>query len=215
MKGKTIMISFDIENSYENKIVVGIDEAGLGPMAGPLVVCSSYIKNNNFDNHELYKINDSKKLTKKQRENLFDKILDSENIKFAISIIQPNIIDEIGLSHAWKKGIVESIENLDIKPEICLLDGNRKFDIEDINIVPIIKGDQKSYSIATSSIIAKVTRDKIMCEINDKYPMYGFDKHVGYCTTKHMDAIKKYGITEHHRKSYKPIMNIIENLSNP
>ncbi|MDR0744488.1 MAG: ribonuclease HII [Holosporales bacterium] len=206
---KKIMPSFEIENQYENKIVCGTDEAGLGPLAGPIVVCSCVFLDYNLPTELLININDSKKLTKKKREFLFDKIINYENLIYKISIIDAEIIDSIGLSNAWKKGIISSVQNLDVNPDVCIIDGIRQVHIKDKIICPIVKGDQKSYTIATASIIAKVTRDRIMQKIHTEFPEYGFEKNVGYGTKFHIDMLKKIGACKYHRKSYSPVFNVI------
>lgn len=201
---------FEFEKLYKGKITYGIDEAGLGPLAGPIVVASCYIQNLELPDELLNNINDSKKISKKKRENLFEIITNTPNFKYDISIIENTIIDEIGLSAAWKKGIKDSVANLN--PEICLIDGSRHVEIPNCKTVSIIKGDQKSYSIATASIIAKVTRDRIMRRIHEEFPEYGFDKHVGYGTKMHMENLMKYGPCKYHRKNYAPIRLLTNSL---
>ncbi len=201
--------NFEFETLYKNSLVFGIDEAGLGPLAGPLVVASCHIENMELSEYLLDNINDSKKISPQKREKLFEIITNTPNITFGIAIIENTTIDELGLSEAWKKGILESIANF--SPNICLLDGSRKIYISNCETIPIIKGDQKSYSIATASIIAKVTRDRIMKKIHEEFPQYGFDKHVGYGTKLHMENLQKYGPCKYHRKSYSPI-KILKNL---
>lgn len=195
--------NFEFEKLYKGKRIYGIDEAGLGPWAGPLVVASCCIQGLALSDELLSNINDSKKVSKKKRENLFEVIINTPNIKYGVSIVENIIIDEIGLSAAWKRGILESV--IDFNPEICLIDGSRRLEIPNCKTVSIIKGDQKSYSIATASIIAKVTRDRIMRKIHEEFPEYGFDKHVGYGTKLHMENLMQYGPCKYHRKSYAPI----------
>jgi ribonuclease HII len=194
------MPSFEIEDTYPGRIVAGVDEAGLGPMAGPIVVCSCVIQDRTLIDPS---IDDSKKLSRATREKLFPKIVD--NFIYGIAVIAPHIIDEYGLSHAWERGIREAVQNIPIKPDVIIIDGNKKVIIEGITTESIIKGDSKSYSIAAASIIAKVTRDRIMCDLHKEYPEYGFNKHVGYCTKAHIEALRKFGVTDQHRKSYAPV----------
>lgn len=201
------MPTFDIENRYVDKIICGIDEAGLGPLAGPIVVASCVILDQALGNDLLDNINDSKKLSHKKREYLFEIITNSSKIKYATSIINANIIDEIGLSNSWGNGVKESIANLNQEIDVCLIDGNRTPANLNCLVETVIKGDQKSYSIATASIIAKITRDRIMQKIHHEFPEYGFDKHVGYGTKLHMETLGALGPCPQHRKSYAPVAN--------
>lgn len=194
---------FEFEKIYEGKEIYGIDEAGLGPLAGPIVVASCCIQDFRLSDELLNSINDSKKISKKKRESLFEIITNTLNIKYGISIVENTVIDEIGLSAAWKKGVIESV--LEFNPEICLIDGSRRVEIPNCKTISIVKGDQKSYSIAAASIIAKVTRDRIMRKIHEEFPEYGFDEHVGYGTKQHMEMLMQYGPCKYHRKSYAPI----------
>jgi ribonuclease HII len=207
------MPNFSIENNFENLTICGIDEAGRGPLAGPVVACA-IILNRNFD---LSEINDSKKLSKKKREKIFDMLI--TKFSFGVGIVDNEKIDEINILQATKLAMKKAVENLHEKlhkkesfPEIILVDGNfspfEKF-AKIQEILPIIKGDQKSLSIAAASIIAKVTRDKIMEEIGNKFPEYGFKNHAGYPTKYHVEKIKNFGICEFHRKTFQPIKNLI------
>lgn len=205
------MPNFEIENKYISKTVAGIDEAGLGPLAGPIVVCSCVILSQSLPLSLNGIIDDSKKLTIKKREKLFEIITNSDDFMYGISIVDSSYIDEFGLSIAWRHGITESVRNLTGTPDVCIIDGNKKVIIDKIEIIEsVIKGDQKSYSIASASIIAKVTRDRIMQNIHNEFPEYGFDRHVGYGTKAHFDALSKYGVTKYHRKSYAPIAKILK-----
>ncbi|WP_281951919.1 ribonuclease HII [Nitrosophilus kaiyonis] len=173
-------------------IICGIDEAGRGPLAGPLVV-AGVILNNDIDN-----LNDSKKITPKKREELFEKIKKSS--KYKIVIIENQEIDSFGLSACINKALKEIISSL--KAHKYIFDGNSKFGVEKVE--PIIKADSKIKEVMAASILAKVTRDKIMCDLEKKYPNFKFCKHKGYGTKEHIDEIKKYGLTSVHRKSFKP-----------
>lgn len=201
------MPTFELENGYPG-VIAGVDEAGLGPLAGPMVVCACIINSRNLDEFLLLSINDSKQLSHKKREKIFDIITNNDNFIYNISIISSDFIDQNGLSYSWKYGVIKSITGLKIQPDVCLIDGNRQITIADIQTNSVIKGDQKSYSIASASIIAKVTRDRIMQKIHEEFPAYGFNKHVGYGTQKHLEALKRFGVTKYHRKSYKPISNL-------
>lgn len=198
------MPTFELENGYPG-VIAGVDEAGLGPLAGPIVVCACIINSRNLDEFLLLSINDSKQLSHSKREKIFNIITNNNNFIYNISIVSAEFIDQNGLSYSWKHGVINSITGLKIQPDVCLIDGNRLVEIAGIQTNSVIKGDQKSYSIASASIIAKVTRDRIMQKIHEEFPVYGFNKHVGYGTPKHLEALKKFGATKYHRKSYKPV----------
>ena len=190
---------------YENelykkniKLIAGVDEVGRGPLAGP-VVCAAVILKEDYEND---KINDSKKLTEKKREALYDVIM-GEALSVGIGISSEDVIDEINILQATKKAMTEAIKNLDIKPEHVLIDAVKLEDL-DIPQTSIIKGDAKSISIAAASIIAKVTRDRMMIELDKKHPEYDFKNNKGYGTKKHIEAIRKYGIIKEHRKTFAP-----------
>ncbi len=187
---------FELLEKYDS--VIGIDEVGRGCLAGPLVVASFVLSKGDV----LLQVNDSKVLSAKIREEL-----NIELIKFdhGISEISVEDIDSLGLSKALLKGYIESISKLNIKGNcLVLLDGNVKYDLG-LESISIVDGDAKCYSIASASIIAKVYRDKIMRDLSLKYPLYHFEKNVGYGTKDHLKALKDFGICEIHRKSFKPI----------
>lgn len=191
-------IEEDIYNKSENfKYICGIDEAGRGPLAGPVVVASVIMPRDSM----IEGVNDSKKVSEKKREKLYDLILD-EAISYGIGIIDQNEIDEINILNATKKGLTKSIKELKVKPDLILVDALTHIDTNGIPYESIIKGDAKSYSIAAASIIAKVTRDRIMREWDKIYPQYGFGKHKGYGTSAHISSIKEYGLCPLHRKSF-------------
>lgn len=190
-----------IENEiYEKEhveYICGIDEAGRGPLAGPVVVASVIMKPDSF----LEGVNDSKKVSEKKREKLYEQIIE-EAVSYSVGIIDQNEIDEINILNATKKGLTESIKGLKVKPERIIVDALDKIDTCGIPYMPIVKGDAKCYSIATASIIAKVTRDRIMRQWDEVYPMYGFARHKGYGTAAHIAAIKEYGLCPLHRRSF-------------
>ncbi len=191
-------IEEDIYNKEKNfKYICGIDEAGRGPLAGPVVVASVIMPRDSM----IEGVNDSKKVSEKKREKLYDLILE-EAISYGVGIIDQNEIDEINILNATKKGLTKSINELKIKPDLILVDALTHIDTNGIPYESIIKGDAKSYSIAAASIIAKVTRDRIMREWDKIYPQYGFEKHKGYGTAAHISAIKEYGLCPLHRKSF-------------
>lgn len=179
------------------KYVCGIDEAGRGPLAGPVVVASVILPENSM----IEGINDSKKVSESKREKLYDVIL-QEAISYGIGIIYQDEIDDINILQATKKGLHEAVMKMEIKPNVILVDALTGIDTLGVPYKSIIKGDAKSYSIGAASIIAKVTRDRIMREWDKVYPEYGFAGHKGYGTAKHIEAIKKYGLTPIHRKTF-------------
>lgn len=198
---------------YEDKYISegfnyigGTDEAGRGPLVGP-VVASCVIFPKDYVNEE---INDSKKLTEKKREKLYDIIM-KDAIAVGIGIVSNKEIDEINILEASRKAMILAYEEAckKIKIDVLLTDA-MKIDSLDIKVEPIIKGDQKSISIGAASIIAKVTRDRILYELDSKYPMYELKKHKGYPTKRHIELINKYGVTEDYRKTYGPVKKVLE-----
>lgn len=179
------------------KNICGIDEAGRGPLAGPVVVAGVIMPQDSI----IEGVNDSKKVTEKRREKLYELILD-EAISYSVAIIGQDVIDEINILNATKQGVTQVVDELDIKPDLILVDALEHINTRGIPYEPIIKGDAKCYNIAAASIIAKVTRDRIMREWDEIYPQYGFISHKGYGTAKHITAIKQYGLCPIHRKSF-------------
>lgn len=195
-----VMSSYEREN--ENFIyIAGIDEAGRGPLCGPVVAAAVILPKN----CEILYLNDSKKLSKQKREALYDEIIEKA-ISIGVGIINPNIIDEINILNATYKAMEEAIKKLSIEPDLLLIDAVR---LSNINITQksIIKGDEKSISIAAASIIAKVTRDKLMEGYDELFPEYAFSKNKGYGTSEHINALILYGPSPIHRQSF--IKNII------
>ena len=190
----------DYENEYLAKgckYIAGIDEAGRGPLAGPVCVASVIMPLGESDIIE--GINDSKKLSEKKRDLLYDKIIEKA-IAYHIELVDEETIDSINILNATKVGMIACIDNLSVRPNVVLIDAVKIS--SDIDTVSIIKGDQLSYSIACASILAKVTRDRLMLEIDKEYPEYQFAKHKGYGTKVHIEALKKYGKCPRHRKSF-------------
>ncbi|MDD5639785.1 MAG: ribonuclease HII [Candidatus Pacebacteria bacterium] len=200
-------------NKKGYKAVAGIDEAGRGPLAGPVVASAVLITDWNFNKELLLNIKDSKKLSEKKREYLFEIILATEQIKWGIGIINEKKIDEVNIFQATKLAMIEAIENLKIKkcPDFLIIDGNSTINFK-TKQKAIVKADDKVFSCSTASIIAKVTRDRIMCEYAKKYPEYQFEKHKGYGTKIHIEAIKKFGPCNIHRKTFKPISYYFQEL---
>ncbi len=187
------------------KYIGGTDEAGRGPLYGP-VVAACVVLPLNYQNDE---INDSKKLTEKKREKLFD-VIKEDALSIGIGIVDAEKIDEINIYEASKLAMIKAYNEAkkNLKIEHLLTDA-MELDI-DIPVTKIIKGDAKSITIAAASIIAKVTRDRMLKEIDLKYPMYGFAKHKGYPTKAHLEAIKKYGLIDGYRKTYGPVKEVLD-----
>ena len=189
-------IEKDLNLKGFNKIC-GIDEAGRGPLAGPVVVAAVVMPKDSF----IEGVNDSKKVSEKKREKLYEDIT-STAIAWGVAIIDQKEIDDINILNATKKGLTTALMQLSEKPDIILVDALTGIDTLGIPYQSIIKGDAKSYSIAAASIIAKVTRDRIMRQWDEIYPEYGFEKHKGYGTKAHIEVIKNNGICPIHRKSF-------------
>ena len=189
------------ENIYSNNAninyICGIDEAGRGPLAGPVVVASVIMPKDSA----IEGVNDSKKISEKKREELYDKITE-EAISYGVGIIDHEQIDKLNILNATKLGLTTSLQELKIKPNLILVDALNKIDTLGIEYKSIIKGDALCYSISCASIIAKVTRDRIMRQWDEVYPMYGFINHKGYGTASHIQAIKEYGLCTIHRRSF-------------
>lgn len=190
----------EIENNLYLKdmnYICGIDEAGRGPLAGPVVVASVIMPKDSM----IEGVNDSKKISESKREQLYEKIIE-EAISYGVGIIDQKEIDEINILNATKKGLTLSLKELTVRPDIILVDALNGIDTLQIPYQSIIKGDAKAYSISAASIIAKVTRDRIMRQWDEIYPQYGFAKHKGYGTAAHIAAIKEFGICPLHRLSF-------------
>lgn len=188
------------ENLYKEKnlqYICGIDEAGRGPLAGPVVVAACIMPRNSM----IEGVNDSKKVSEKKREELFE-IITNEAISYGVGIIDQKEIDRINILNATKEGLTMAVKELNPRPDLIIVDALTKIDTDGIPYESIIKGDAKCYSISCASIIAKITRDRIMREWDQVYPQYGFIKHKGYGTAVHINAIKEYGPCPIHRKSF-------------
>lgn len=198
---------FEFEKQFLDKgykTIAGVDEAGRGPLAGPVCVACVIMP---LDSDKIIEgINDSKKLTEKKRNELFDKIINTA-IAYDIQFVDEKVIDEINILNATKKGMSSCINNLKPIPDIALVDAVKGLETS-VECFSIIKGDAKSYSIAAASILAKVSRDRLMLEYDKIYPEYAFAKHKGYGTKVHIEALKKYGKCKIHRESF--IKNFME-----
>ena len=178
--------------------IAGVDEAGRGPLAGP-VVAAAVIFPKEFI---MYGVDDSKKLSARKREELF-MMISQQAMSVGVGIIDHKVIDRINILQATHLAMRRALENLAVKPDYVLVDGN-SFKHDTLRFQNIIGGDAKSFTIAAASIIAKVTRDRLMCELDVCFPQYGFARHKGYGTPQHIEAIRTYGICEIHRKSFHP-----------
>lgn len=215
-KNKKLIEKIDLElclndnYRYERKLkanginlIAGVDEVGRGPLVGPVVAACVILP----DKFSLDGLTDSKKLSEKKREEFYDKIME-QAISVGVGIISEKIIDEVNIYEATKIAMKDAISNMNTKPEHILIDA-MPLDL-DIPTTSIIKGDLKSITISAASVIAKVTRDRMLDSLGEKYPMYDFKSNKGYPTKKHLDAIDQYGIIDEHRRSYSPVSNYLE-----
>jgi ribonuclease HII len=186
------------------RFVVGLDEVGRGPLAGPVVACAVCIKSK-ADPNGFKKIRDSKKLNAAQREKWYAILTKSPDIKWGIGIVSPKIIDKKNIFQATKLAMRLALKNLKVSPNFLLLDGNFLLDGFLVSQKAVPKGDTKIVSCAAASVIAKVTRDRMMVRYHEQYPKYGFNEHKGYGCKKHFQALQKYGPTPIHRKSFNPV----------
>lgn len=179
---------------------IGVDEAGRGPLLGSVVACAVYI--NKIDDDIFEMVNDSKKLSEKKRELIYDKLISSDSIKYGIGVASEKEIDEINILNATFLAMNRALENLNISDKLVVVDGNKLIKQYKGKQEYLVKGDSKNLSIALASIIAKITRDKMMYEYDKIYKEYGIASHKGYGTKKHYEAIEKYGILPIHRKTF-------------
>ena len=209
-------MKIEIDNrQYEKELnikginnIAGVDEVGRGPLVGPVVTACVVLPKD----YVLPGLTDSKKLTKKQREKFYDIIM-NDALAVGIGVKDENVIDDINIYEATKLAMLEAIDNCNkkIKIEHVLIDA-MKLDTK-IPSTSIIKGDYKSITISAASVIAKVTRDRMMDELDKVYPMYGFSKNAGYGTKQHIEAIKEYGIIKEHRKTFKPVCFYLDKIN--
>lgn len=184
-------------------LIGGVDEAGRGPLVGPVVAACVILP----VNYELEGLNDSKQLSEKKRDLLFDIIM-KDAVSVGVGIVEADMIDKINILEASRLAMKLAIENMDVKPEFVLSDAMKLNNI-DIPYKDIVHGDALSLSIAAGSVIAKVTRDRMLYELDKEYPEYGFAKHKGYPTKAHLEAIQKYGLLKNYRFTYKPVSDLI------
>lgn len=178
------------------KYLAGVDEAGRGPLAGPVVAAAVIF----YNKTQIQGINDSKLLSEKQRENLFDKII-LKALAYSVSVVDVSVIDDINILNASLRAMKQAVAGLTLKPDLVLVDGNQKFQ-SDFPVIPIVKGDTKSFSIAAASILAKVTRDRLMKNLAREFPIYLWESNKGYPTRKHREIIKQIGPSPLHRKTF-------------
>ena len=193
------MVDYSIENEYREKgfnIICGVDEAGRGPLAGPVYAAAVILPSDCV----IEGLNDSKKLTEKKREALFDEIKEKA-LAYGIASADEKEIDEIHILNATFLAMKRAIASLSVRPDLALIDGNQK-PHTDIEEVTVIKGDAKSMSIAAASVLAKVSRDRFMLEMAEKYPQYEFARHKGYGTKLHYEKIAQYGVCDIHRRTF-------------
>ncbi len=197
------MVLLHALEEHTQGIVVGVDEAGRGPWAGPVVAAAVVFDAENCPEG----VTDSKKLTAKKRDILFEYITTS--MQYAVGVVGVEQIDNLNILNATMLAMEKAVEGLDVEPAIVLVDGNRLPDW-DYDGEAIVKGDGVSQSIAAASIVAKVTRDRLMAELASEYPHYGWERNSGYGTKLHSAAMEQYGISPHHRKSYAPVKKLLK-----
>ncbi len=193
------------------KKIAGLDESGRGPLCGPVVAAAVVIDRRTFLRRRsvLPNIKDSKKLSPKKREEFYKILINHPNIRWGIGQVSEKVIDKINILEATKLAMQKAVQKLKRKPDFLILDGNFKIDLP-IFQKSIVKADEKVFSCAAASIIAKVTRDRIMKELHKKYPQYGFAQHKGYPTKFHKKMLKKYGPGKIHRRTFKPVKNMLK-----
>lgn len=204
---KELINNREYEDELEKKgikYIAGVDEVGRGPLVGPVVTACVILP----PGYTLEGLTDSKKLSLKKREMYFDIIM-KDALSVSVGMKSEDVIDDVNIYEATKLAMYEAINNSKIKPEHVLIDA-MKLEELDIPSTSIIKGDLKSITIAAASVIAKVTRDRMLVELDKKYPEYGFAKNAGYGTKQHIEAIEKYGIIKEHRKTFKPVSDHLD-----
>lgn len=205
------MPNWDIEDSFDGN-VCGVDEAGRGPWVGPVVAGAVLFLSRDINPQLLQNINDSKKLSAKKRELLYDLILQEERLgrlTYGIGEASAKEIDELNILQATFLAMRRAVLQLKKSPQHALIDGNRLPKEFPCSNSCYIGGDARSFSIAAASIIAKVHRDRLLAKLAEQYPQYGFEKNAGYGTKEHIEALQKYGITPFHRRSYRPIKELL------
>lgn len=201
------MPDFLLELESGSARVAGVDEAGRGPLAGPVVAAAVVLDRARLDDPEMAALNDSKKMTAKARDRLFDYI--NAHAEVGVGILDVAAIDELNILQATMQAMTDAVVALPASPARVLIDGNRVPKQLTIPADAIVKGDGRSLSIAAASVIAKVTRDRIMADLAGRYPGYGWERNAGYGTKEHLDALRRLGVTPAHRKTFAPVRNIL------
>lgn len=194
----------DLEWQTRHGIIAGIDEAGRGPLAGPVVVAAVVL---DYD-RQLPGLDDSKQLSSAQRDRLYDQIVQSART-YCIAIVDTDRIDRLNILGATLEGMREAARGLNQIPRLALIDGNQCPSGLPCRATAVIKGDGRHACIAAASILAKVTRDRIMCDLHQHYPQYGFDRHKGYPTADHLRALRQFGVCAVHRRSFRPVCDLL------
>jgi len=206
LPAKVLKPSFELEKSIDGP-VFGLDEVGRGPLAGPVVAACVYIPEDTYSMPFVSEIRDSKQLSEKALDSLYRAI--TTHFEWQSAELSPSEIDEINILQASLKAMALSLAAMDTSPAHALVDGNKLPELP-CPATAVVKGDGKSVSIAAASIVAKVTRDRIMRKLHVEHPYYGWNSNVGYPAKVHLEGINTHGITEHHRKSYAPVKNFIQ-----
>lgn len=197
--------SFDEAHRREaGPLLVGVDEAGRGPWAGPVSAAAVILR----PESRFQGLNDSKQVSPKNRDRLFEEIR-REALVYAVAVVEADVVDEINILEATFLAMRRALAGIAVRPDRIIVDGNRK--IPDITIpqIPVVKGDSKSASVAAASILAKVTRDRLMVEAHGRFPLYGFDEHKGYGTPTHAEALRRFGPCPLHRRSFAPVRDVL------
>ncbi len=184
--------------------LAGVDEAGRGPWAGPVVAAAVVLPPGTVWRG----LNDSKKLSPETRERLFE-VIRKESLFYAVAVVESHVVDEINILQATFLAMRRALFRLGIRPDLVLVDGNRRIAECSLRQEPVVKGDAKSASVAAASVLAKVTRDRLMAEAHQRYPLYSFDQNKGYGTPSHQEALKRHGPCEIHRRSYAPVIEAV------
>lgn len=195
-----------LELTYEDKIVCGVDEVGRGCLAGDVYACAVIISED-FPKDILDQLQDSKKISAKKREYLAGEI--KKHATYSIGIATVEEIDEINILYAAMLAMERAVKSLPIRPDVCLIDGNRSPNLNDYIVETIVKGDSKSSSIAAASILAKVARDKKMAELSEEFPYYAWERNAGYGTKAHLKGMHEHGLTHWHRTTFSPCKAIL------
>lgn len=199
------MPDFELENMYDGP-VFGLDEVGRGPLAGPVVAACVYIPKSCYEQAFIRELKDSKTIPKPRLEKLYALI--TEHCEWRVAEITPEEVDRINVLQASLQAMALALQSMSVAPAFALVDGNQLPELP-CSAQSVVKGDNKSYSIAAASIVAKVTRDRIMKDLHREFPHYGWESNAGYGAKVHMDGINMHGITPHHRKSFAPIKNFL------